>query len=252
MDYDSFLGLAKERRTIRRFKSDPVSDEDVAKIIEAARWAPSGYNSQPWEFVVVKDKKLKDTIMQWMDDYSKFSRSAETAREPWQRQTMHPWLDTEMDYRNAPVFIILFGDTRTQDGLPMMVRYDNHRKQTIYISSLANAYLYMTLAATTLGLANEWVSAITTPYAHSMLKDLLGIPREMEAYDMMALGYPANKPRPKLMREKGKMVHHDYCGEEDFRTDEEVNDFIRRTRAWVTANHRRGVDKDMGGVSGGI
>jgi nitroreductase len=245
MDYDSFLELVKERRTIRRFKPDPVPDEYVDKIIEAARWAPSGYNSQPWEFVVLKDKKLIDTIMQWMDDYWKFSRTAETARESWMRQTMHPWLDTQMDYRHAPVYIILFGDIRTQDGLPMMIRYDNQRKQTIYISSLANAYLYMSLAATTLGLASEWVSAVAMPYAHCLLKELLGIPKDLEVYDMMALGYPANRPRSKLMRARGTMVHYDYCGAEEFRTDEEVRDFIRRTRAWVSANHRRGVDKSM-------
>ena len=59
---------------------------------------------------------------------------------------------------------------------------------------------------------------------------------------MMAVGYPASKPRPKLMRAKAKMVHYDYCGTEDFRTDEEVNDFIRRTRNWVIATMRRGAD----------
>lgn len=245
MDYDSFLALVKKRRTIRRFKSDPVPDEYVNKIIEAARWAPSGYNLQPWEFVVVKDKKLKDTIVQWVHEYHKLIMKTESAREPWQRVPRHPSRDPEMDYRNAPVFILLLGDTRTQVGLPTAMRYDAERKQTIYISSLANAYLYMSLAATTLGLANEWVSSVAVAYTHCMVKDLLGIPTELEVYDMMALGYPANKPRPKLMRDKVKMIHHDYCGEEDFRTDEEVNDFIRRTRVWVTVNHRRGVDKSM-------
>jgi nitroreductase len=247
MDYNSFLELVKERRTIRRFKPGPIPDEYVEKIIEAARWAPSGYNSQPWEFVVLKDKKIIETIMQGMDDYWAISRKAETYREPWMRQAMHPWLDPEMDFRHAPVYIIIFGDTRTQDGLPMMIRYDNQRKQTIFLSSLANAYLYMSLAATTLGLANEWVSSIATASAYCQVKDLLGIPKELEVYDMMALGYPACKSRPKLMRDRTKMVHYDYCGEEDFRTDEEVRDFIRRTRAWVSANHRRGADKSLVG-----
>ena len=247
MDYDSFLELAKNRRTIRRFKSDPVPDEYVDKIIEAARWAPSGYNSQPWEFVVVKDKKLKDAIVEWVDKYLELSHKAEEAREPWQRQTAHPWLDPEMDLRNAPVFIVLLGDTRTQFGLPMMVRFDDYRRQSIFTSSLANAYLYMSLAATTLGLANQWVSATAMPYVHCLLKDLLGIPAELEVYDMMVLGYPANKPGGKLLRDKSRMVHHDYCGAADFRTEEEVRDFIKRTRTWCDANHRRGVDKKMMG-----
>ncbi|MFC1942042.1 nitroreductase family protein, partial [Chloroflexota bacterium] len=183
-----------------------------------------------------------EPIMQSVGEYWKLSRTAETARETWQRQTVHPWLDPEMDFRHAPVYIILFGDTRTQVGLPMMIRYDNQRKQSIFTSSLASAYLYMALAAETLGLASEWVSAVASPYTHCLLKDLLGIPKDLEVYDMMAVGYSANRSRPKLMRTRETMVHYDYCGEDDFRTDEAVRDFARRTRAWVTANHRRGAD----------
>jgi nitroreductase len=248
MDYDSFLEMVKNRRTIRRFKPDPVPDDCVDKIIEAARWAPSGFNMQPWDFVVIKDKKIKDTIVQWVRDYHKLTTKMESAREPWQRVPRRPYHDPEMDYRNAPVFILILGDTRTLKGLPTSMRYDAERRQTIHTSSLANAYLYMALAATTLGLASEWVSSVAVAYPHCLIKDLLGIPLELEIYDMMALGYPAYKlDSRKLMRDRVKMVHHDYCGAEDFRTDEEVNDFIRRARIWTTANHRRGVDKKMMG-----
>ena len=248
MDYDSFLDLVKHRRTIRRFKPDPVPDDYVEKIIDAARWAPSGYNMQPWDFVVIKDKKIKDTIVQWVRDYHKLIMKTEGAREPWQRVPQRPSHDPEMDYRIAPVFILVLGDTRTLKGLPTAMRYDAERRQTIHISSLANAYLYMSLAATTLGLANEWVSSVAVAYTHCLVKDLLGIPPELEIYDMMALGYPAYKlTSKKLLRDKGKIVHHDYCGPDDFRTDEEVNDFIKRARTWTTVNHRRGVAKKMVG-----
>jgi nitroreductase len=248
MDYDSFLQLVKSRRTIRRFKSTPVPDEYVDKIIEAARWAPSGFNLQPWEFVVIRDKKLKDAIVNWVHDYHKLIMKTESTREPWQRVPQKPSHDPEMDYRNAPVFILLLGDTRTIKGLPMAMRVDLERRQTIYASTLANAYLYMALAAQTLGLASEWVSSVATAYPHCLVKDLLGIPPEMEIYDMMALGYPAYKlTSRKLLRDNEQMIHYDHCGADDFRTDEEVNDFIRRARIWTTANHRRGVDKKMVG-----
>jgi len=251
MDYDSFLELAKNRRSIRRFKPDPIPDDYVDKIIEAARWAPSGFNSQPWEFIIIKDKKLKDEVMRVIRPprpagASGFSK-LEDMCEPWMRVKRQPWLDPEMEYQNAPVFILLFGDTRTQLGLPMVVKCDPHIKQSIYLSSLANAFLYMHLAATALGLASQWVSLVASPYNQCLLKNLLHIPTEMEVYDMIALGYPAYKSRPKLMRPLDKMVHRDYFGEEDFRTDEEVRDFIKRTRAWVFANHRRGADKNMVG-----
>ena len=251
MDYDGFLALARHRRSIRRFKSDPIPDEYVDKIIEAARWAPSGFNSQPWDFVVLKDKKLKDDVMRIISPQQPAGTPGfgemEKMCEPWLRVKQQVWHNPEMEYHNAPVFILLFGDTRTQIGLPMTIRCDSYLRQSIYISSLANAFLYMHLAATTLGLASQWVSRVAFPHNHLLLKKLLHIPPMMEIYDMIALGYPAYKPRPKLMRPVAKMVHRDHFDEEDFRTDEDVRDFIKRTRTWTYANHRRGADKNMSG-----
>ena len=82
MKYEDLIELFESRRSIRKFKSDPVPDEYVDKIIEAARLAPAGFNSQPWEFVVIKDKMLKDKIVQVIDDYkiSQFD-TMETFRE---------------------------------------------------------------------------------------------------------------------------------------------------------------------------
>ena len=61
-DYNELLEIVTKRRSIRRFKPDPVSDEDIEKIIEVARWAMSGANAQPWEFVVVKEPKTREKI----------------------------------------------------------------------------------------------------------------------------------------------------------------------------------------------
>ncbi len=56
MDYDSFKGLIQKRRTIRKFKPESIPDEYVDKVIETARWAPSSSNSQPWEFIAIKNR----------------------------------------------------------------------------------------------------------------------------------------------------------------------------------------------------
>jgi len=241
VDYESLLELVKNRRSIRRFRPDPIPDEYVDKIIEVARWAPSGFNSQPWEFVVVKKQELKDSIVQLINEYrsAHFSRMERT-REPWQGAPYESRPRAPMDWTNAPVFIILFGDTRTKVGLPMPVRFTYQQREPIFTSSLASAFLCMTLAATTLGLASQWQSTVQVPLVDCLLRDLLGIPEELEVYDMMVVGYPASKPRPKLMRAKKEMVHYDYCGKEDFRKDEEVKDFVRRTRTWAMAAIRRG------------
>jgi len=242
MDYEDLLELVKNRRSVRRFKSNPIPNEYVEKIIEAACWAPSGFNLQPWEFLVVNKQELKDGIVQAITDYSRAHYPGiELTREAWQGDKWQPLPGGEpADYRIAPTFIILFGDTRTKTGLPMLIRFSPNERESIFNSSLANAFLYMHLAATALGLASQWVSDVQVPLVHYQLKNLLGIPDELEVYDMMAVGYPDSKPRPKLMRDKEKMVHYDSCGKEDFRTDGEVNDFIRRTRTWTIATIRRG------------
>lgn len=241
MEYDDLLELVQTRRSIRRFKPDPIPDEYIEKIIDVARWAPSGFNMQPWEFVVIKKPELRARIVALINGNRKLTKEMETAREPWQGK---PWkmtglVEGEMDFTIVPVYIVLFGDPRTNVGLPMFVRYETYVRNIIYTSSLANAFIYMHLAATTLGLASQWISAVQTTYVHCMIKDLLGIPAELEIFDMMALGYPAISPRPKFMRDPGEMIHYDDCGIEDFRNDEAVNAFVKKARNWNIGSHRR-------------
>ena len=56
------LRTIKNRRTIRRFKSDPIEEEKLQAILDAGRWAPSFSNLQPWKFIVIKDQNLKKAL----------------------------------------------------------------------------------------------------------------------------------------------------------------------------------------------
>ncbi len=58
-----FLWLSKKRRTTYEFSEKMVSDSKISKILESARWASSSHNSQPWQFIVVKNKKTIDKLM---------------------------------------------------------------------------------------------------------------------------------------------------------------------------------------------
>lgn len=229
MEYENFIELVKKRRSIRNFKSDPIPDEHINKIIKAARWSPSGFNMQPWEFVVVKNQELKDSIAKYVQDHTKLIWEMEATRESWQGPKPEGPLPP-MGFVNAPVFILLFGDTRTRAGLPMIHRYSDENWNRTFISTLASAFLYMHLAATTLDLASQWVSVVTQPVVRSQIKQFLGIPLELQIYDMMALGYPAMAPKPKMMRTEEEVIHYDYCGEDDFRSDKEVKDLIYKVR----------------------
>ena len=224
MDYQDLLTLAKMRRSIRAFKPDPVRDEDVDKIIEVARWAPSGANSQPWEFIVLKNKATKDKIVDIIKEHSEYARKVELTRAEELRWPSAARPAAGPGYKNAPVFILLCGDPRSRESYPlltMLTRGNSH-----FASGLASAFLYMTLAVTTLGLGSQWVSATGHPFVSCLLRDLLGIPDNLVIYDMMALGYPAHQPKPRLVRERIEMVHHEQYDKAKYRNDQQMRDFI--------------------------
>ena len=242
MDYDSFLELIKNTRSIRRFKPDPVPQEEIEKIVEAGRLAPSGFNQQPWEFVVVRKPELRKRINDFISTYKLHSKEMESTREAAPKASAPEPEGPATDYSVAPVYILVLGDKRCQKGLPLPVQFDKTRLDIIFTSSLSNAFTYMHMAAGTLGLASQWVSSVQDPYVSCMIKDLLGIREELGIYDMLAVGYSAVRARPKLLREPFSMVHYDDCGTEDFRTDEEVRDFINKARTWTIASHNRKAD----------
>ena len=68
--YEQLLDLVKKRRTVRQFKHDPVPEGSVEKIIEVARWAPSGFHTQPWEFVAVQKKEIRQAVIDALDHHA--------------------------------------------------------------------------------------------------------------------------------------------------------------------------------------
>ena len=227
MEYESFLELAKNRRSYWEFLPDPVSDEDIAKIVDAARYAPSGFNSQPWEFVVVKDQELREGIAGIIAEHGR-PPGPKPGGPPPPRPGPGPGRKDPMGFKTAPVFIILWGDTRVRDFGPPGMQHDDRRWQFTFTSSLAIAYQYMHLSATSLGLKSKWVSAASSPVVEEKLRELLGIPQAFVAYDLMALGYSDFQPPTKKMRALSEVLHFDKCDAEEFRTEEAVKGYFRR------------------------
>jgi nitroreductase len=222
--YDCLLDLVTKRRSVRQFRSDPVPDEYITKILEVARWAPSGFHTQPWEFVVVKDPEVKAKIVAALDEHGPAIK--DPAKKDVQRSS----------FRDAPVFILALIDWRAKVGLPFNPR-TNDEAAPLYHSSMANAFMCMQLAATSLGLASQWYTSTSRPAAQRAIREIVGIPEALTIYDMMVVGYQAAAPGPKIVRELAGMVHYDACGEQDFRTDAEVEEYARVTKAWCIGEH---------------
>jgi FMN reductase (NADPH) len=227
MEIDKFIELLKSRRSIRAYKPDPIPDEYIQKIIEAARWAPSGGNSQPWEFIVIKKKEVKDRIADLFIKSLGLLREAELTRE---KEMRIPALVGEMmepGFKNAPVLILLCGDPRVNEAFPLVVfkKYGHE----VFISNLASAFLCMQLAAKSLGLGSQWVSAAGN-FMENDLKELLNIPKEVKIYDMMAVGYPAYQLGPRSPRRIDEMTHYDQYDRTKLRSNQQIKEFIKNLR----------------------
>jgi len=215
MAYDDFFQLVKKRRSSWVFKPDPIADELIEKIIDAARYSPSAFNSQPWEFVVIKEQELRDKIR---DIFAEHLPS----------QDVKPGMRDPMGFQTAPVLIILYGDTRVRPYGPPPVQQRDDNWLFALMSSLAISFQYMHLAAASLGLATRWVSAINTPPIGSEVKELLGIPEELITYDMMALGTTDFIPSEKKMRALPEVMHRGVCQESEFRTAEQIKAYFSK------------------------
>ena len=225
VDYSDLLALVQSRRSIRAFTQEPVPDDAVEKIIEAARWAPSGANSQPWEFLVVREQETKDAMASIVRDLMELGHKTELTRPEELRwpSAARP-VTADPPFKNAPVLIVVCGDPRVSKSFPLLTYLE--RGQSHLISGMASAFLYMTLAATSLGLGCHWVSQVGHGYVSARLKELLGIPEDYLIYDMLSLGHPAMEPKPRLVREREAMTHHERYDHDKYRSDEQIREWL--------------------------
>ena len=208
--YEQLLELVKARRSARRLKEDPVPDGVINRILEAARWAPSGANTQPWEFIVVKDEETRNNLLDAVEGTI-----------------------TVTQLRKVPVLIVVCGDTRVKVLYPggrhidYVDRIKLREQQTeldddILNSSLSNAFMYMLLAATSLGLGARYITSTRRQPAHLKIKKLLNMPEYLVIYDTIALGYPESEPRPKKLRPLSEVVHVDRFDISKGPTDDDI------------------------------
>lgn len=236
MEIDSFLELVKKRRSTRRFKPDPIPDEHVEKILEAARWAMSGANGQPWEFVVVRKPELRAKIVDLLAEHRKRTHlmemtRAEELRHPGasQARTGPPYL------KDAPVIIVVCGDPRTFQATVIDTHFSSGEGATFHMN-LGNATQIIHLAAAALGLGSQWVS-VTRPMERG-LKELLQIPEMLRIFVMVPIGYRAYQPASPYRRELKEIVHYDGYDGERYRSDEDIIQFLVDLRKRTSASYR--------------
>ncbi|MHA1784869.1 MAG: nitroreductase family protein [Candidatus Helarchaeota archaeon] len=158
MDKKSILDTIKSRRSCRRFKPDPVPDEDLNAVLEAAQWAPSGENFQPWRFLVIRDKNTMEKINE-----------------------INPFKKYQKFLKMAPVLIVILV---------------NSKKSMWHIldGALATENLMLEAWARGLGTCFSAWHPTMPKNVLSQVKELLKIPKKYKIITMTPLGYPVDPP----------------------------------------------------------
>lgn len=181
------LTFLRTRRSVRRFKPDPVPDSVIREILHTATFAPSAHNRQPWRFVVLTDQRMKTSLARAME--AEFARDLE--KDGLSSETIKKRLDRSRErMTNAPVVILLCVDMTEMDVYP-----DSNRRKAEYIiatQSAANAGMQLLLAAHAEGLGGVWVCS--PMFAQKTVQEALNISLAWEPQAMILLGYPLEIP----------------------------------------------------------
>jgi nitroreductase len=233
MNIEELTRLVHTRRSIRSFKPDPIPDEYVEKILEVARWAMSGANGQPWEFIVVKDPATRAKIFESYRKHRSLVDVMESTRIPEIRHPITGALkEGQPMFKNAPVIIAVCGDPRTLQATVLHGQIVGTERKTFHMN-MANVTFLIHLAAAALGLGSQWVSA--SPGFEADLKELLGVPEPITIPQIVPVGYPDFKPSPPYRRKLDELIHREKYDMSRFRTDEDIVKFIIQLRQRTAA-----------------
>jgi len=195
------------QRAIRRLRPDPVPDELLWRVLEAATKAPSGGNRQPWNFLVVRDPALKARIgayyrQAWDRTYGAMPPAVRAQQDEATQRNLRgaQYLADHMD--QAPVHIFACLRDAPPPGGPAAGSY---------YGSIFPAVQNLLLAARGLNLG----AALTTLHKlyEGEIKELLGVPPEVELVALIPLGYPLGRYGPNRRLPVDKVVYWNRWGE---------------------------------------
>lgn len=171
----SILEVARNRRSIRKYKEKPIPEDVLLRVLEAARLAPSGKNLQPWKFIIVRDKALKE----------KLARAS----------------SGQFFIAKAPVIIV--GCGFPDNCYARMGRYMKSWPVDVTI-----ALEHLILQAWEEGLGTCWIGS----FEENEVKSILNIPENVRVLALTPLGYPAKTPSFRGRKSLKEIISYDGWG----------------------------------------
>lgn len=196
---DATLKAIQDRRSIREFTPDPVSEGDLDLILEAGRQAPSGENAQPWRFIVVKDESTRKKMGAIAGGGSGRRFTAEFVTKKMQERFAS--LEDEAK-RKAAFQKLTSGQVSTfMADAPVNIVVVGRKDVWDLPFDTSAAIENMLLMVTALGLGACWVIAPCIDIRdEERMKALLGIPENFKAISVLSVGHPTrpHRPRPRI------------------------------------------------------
>lgn len=148
-----FYEVVRTRRSVRSYRPDPVPDDALNRVLDAARIAPSGSNRQPWKFILVKDEEKKKNLV--------------------------PLCGDQTFVAEAPLLVVACGNN---------IHYDRGRYMgdLSMLVDVSVAVDHLTLAARAEGLGTCWIGM----FDNEAIKRLLHVPGDVNIVALTPIGYP--------------------------------------------------------------
>lgn len=166
------LDVIQKRRSVRKYKEDPIPEKALLRVLEAARLAPSGKNFQPWKFIIVKDKALKEKLAQ---------ASA-----------------GQFFMAEAPIIIV-------GCGFPDNCYAGMGRYMKSWSVDVTIALEHLILQAQEEGLGTCWIGS----FEEEEVKAILNIPENVKVLALTPLGYPEEIPRFRGRKSLDEIISYD-------------------------------------------
>jgi nitroreductase len=188
------LEAIRNRRSIRKFKSTPISEQQVERLIEAARLAPSGCNVQPWRFIIVKDKELKRKLCKASFN-QKFIEDAPIVIVccgdllSWKKTREH----TFEVWKKGDISLTKECESALMDRVNRAVLAEMHERIPSTLLNVAIAIEHIALEAVELGLGSCWVRL----FDEKKINQLLKLPEHLYVVALLAVGVPDEEPKPR-------------------------------------------------------
>jgi 5,6-dimethylbenzimidazole synthase len=215
------------RATSREFEPDyVVPREHYEMIVEAARHAPSGADSQPWHYLVVTDPALKEQIGEHFvqERYRRIKLGMAFPSPNYRGMKTAPGLVVVLaDFRYVEAFPVL-GDGSEEDSAY------RRNAERILLQSVAASTMAAHLAAAALGYGVWWVTAIGQEEAQRALRPVLGVPEDLSLIDIMCFGPPRKAPYRRWRRPLDEIMSWDRYNPAAFRTDAQIAEWIAKDR----------------------